>query len=89
MPRGLPQFNLIAPSLQERGATGNQHRQWQSNEKSPQTYARPLGVPLNYLLGGVSRLVLLRLHVTQEERGHEEGGWEDEEQFRSSNGVFW
>ncbi len=69
-------------------AAGNQHRQWQSDQKSPETYARPPGVPRNYLLGGMSRLVLWRLHVAQKERGHEEGGWEDEEQFRGSNSVL-
>jgi hypothetical protein len=87
MPRGLPQFKLPIPFAHERGAAGDQHRQWQPNEKCPETNTRPSGVPVNYLLGRVSRLVLERLHIAQEERGHEENGGKDEEHFRSSDGV--
>lgn len=88
MPRGLTQISFIIPSAQERGAAADQYGQWESDEKCPKSDARPRCVPVNDLLGGVSRLVLLGLHVAEEERGHKEGGREDEEQFRSSEGVF-
>ncbi len=88
MPGSVPQFGFIAPSAQERRAAGNQHGQWQSDQKDPEADARALSIPGNYLLGGASRLVLCGLQVADKEGGHEEGSRKDEEQFRGSHRVL-
>ena len=52
---------------------------------------RASAVPIDDTDGGLRRLILRRLNVAQEERKHEQGGWEDEEDFEgrdvAANGV--
>jgi len=52
---------------------------------------RASAVPIDDTDGGLRRFILRRLNVAQEERKHEQGGREDEEDFEgrdvAANGV--
>jgi len=46
---------------------------------------RASAVPIDDTDGGLRRFILRRLNVAQEERKHEQGGWEDEQEFEGGD----
>ncbi len=88
LPGCLPQLNVTAPPVQERGKAGDQDAQWQGDQEHPESQPRLPRIPSDDLLGGVRRLVLLRLHVAHEECGHEQDCRENEQQLGGSDGVL-
>ena len=74
---GLPQFGLTPPFVKDNATAGDQHYRWHPYEQSPKTDVQSRCVPINDLLGGMSRFILKGLYVANEKCGHEQDGWED------------
>ena len=79
--RGMER-GIGAPALYEAHAADDKYRQGKSNEEEPKSQVGSRGVPGDDALGGVRRLILLRLQVAHEESGHEESGRSDQHQFQ-------
>src|SRR5579859_852286 len=72
------------PSAQQCGTAGDEHGERKSQQQHPERPHAPR-IPHDYLLSAVSRFVLQRLQAAQDERGHEQGGGGDEDEFQNSD----
>jgi len=86
--RAAPAVGIAPPGAQHRSAADDQNCKRHGNEEDIQAKERARAEPLHQPHGAVRRLILRRLEVPDEKRGHEEHGRQDKEQLRGGDGAL-
>src|SRR6185312_2292911 len=85
---GLPKLLIATPAPQHRSASDDERRQRQRDEEDVEAQERPGTEPVDQAPGALGGFIGRRLKIPHEERGHEQRGWEDEEELRSGEGAL-
>jgi hypothetical protein len=86
-PRRLCERRIVAPA-ERRSSTDQDGRAGERNEADVEAEDGTSAEPVDHAKGGVGGLVLRGLDVPDEEGGHEERRWRNEEELRGGNGAI-